>query len=214
MVEFVLHKKESALMKNESAVQRGRPREFDAEAVLDRALEVFWRKGYEGASISELTEAMGINRPSLYAAFGNKEALFRKALDRYAKGPAAYTRKALEEPTARAVAECMLHGAAEALTDPRMPHGCLGVQGALSCGDAAASIREELCSRRSAWEEALQKRLERARREGDLPDDANCAELAQYIATVAQGMAVQAAGGATRKQLRRMADMALQAWPT
>src|SRR5262245_59406118 len=98
MLEFALHKKESALQKNEkneSAVQRGRPREFDTDQALDRALEVFWRKGYEGASISELTEAMGINRPSLYAAFGNKEELFRKALDRYVQGPAAYTYEAL-----------------------------------------------------------------------------------------------------------------------
>jgi AcrR family transcriptional regulator len=213
MLQLQLHKKESALKQDESAVQRGRPREFDTDLALDRALEVFWRKGYEGASISELTEAMGINRPSLYAAFGNKEALFRKALDRYAKGPAAYTREALEEPTARAVAERILHGAADALTDPHMPHGCLGVQGALSCGDAAASIREELCSRRSAWEEALQTRLEHAKREGDLPEGADCPDLAQYLATVAQGMAVQAAGGATRKQLHKMAQMALQAWP-
>ena len=84
-------------------LQKGRPREFDAEDALDRALEVFWRKGYEGASLAELTEAMGINRPSLYAAFGNKEALFRLAFDRYADGPAAYTREALEAPTARGV---------------------------------------------------------------------------------------------------------------
>ena len=200
-------------MKDESAVQRGRPREFDADQALDRALEVFWRKGYEGASISELTEAMGINRPSLYAAFGNKEALFRKALDRYAQGPAAYTREALDEPTARAVAEHILYGAADALTDPHMPHGCLGVQGALSCGDAAASIREELCSRRAAWEDALQGRLERAKLEGDLVGTANCSDLAQYLATVAQGMAVQAAGGATRRQLYKIALMALKAWP-
>jgi AcrR family transcriptional regulator len=194
--------------------QRGRPREFDAEEALDRALEVFWRKGYEGASISELTEAMGINRPSLYAAFGNKEELFRRALDRYAEGPAAYTYQALEEPTARAVAERLLRGAADALTDAKNPHGCLGVQGALTCGDAAASIKHELCERRARWEAALQRRLERGRREGDLAAGANCADLAQYIATVTQGMAVQAAGGATREQLHKVAELALQAWPT
>src|SRR5262249_40898707 len=152
----------------------------------------------EGASISELTEAMGINRPSLYAAFGNKEELFRKALDRYAQGPAAYTYQALEEPTARAVVERLLHEAASALTGPDNPHGCLGVQGALACGDAAASIKEELCARQARWEAALQRRLERAKREGDLSGCASCVDLAQYIATVVQGMAVQAAGGATR----------------
>jgi AcrR family transcriptional regulator len=213
MLACRLHKKESALKTEESAVQRGRPREFDTDRALDRALEVFWRKGYEGASISELTEAMGIKRPSLYAAFGNKEALFRKALDRYAQGPAAYAYEALKAPSARAVVERLLHGAADALTDPNNPHGCLGVQGALSCGDAAVSIREEVCARRSAWEDALRRRLERAQREGDLSADANCADLAQYVAAVAQGMAVQAAGGATRKQLRKVAGLALQAWP-
>jgi AcrR family transcriptional regulator len=201
------------LEKPESAVQRGRPREFDPDQALDRALQVFWRKGYEGASISELTEAMGINRPSLYAAFGNKEELFRKALDRYAEGPAAYTYEALEEATARAVAERLLREAADALTGPDNPHGCLGVQGALACGDAATSIKQELCARQARWQAALQRRFERARREGDLAASADCAELAQYIATVVQGMAVQAAGGATRHQLRKIAHLALHAWP-
>jgi AcrR family transcriptional regulator len=194
-------------------LHRGRPREFDADHALDRALEVFWRKGYEGASLSELTEAMGINRPSLYAAFGNKEELFRKALDRYAQGPAAYVEDALEEPTARAVVERLLREAADAVTDPHSPHGCLGVQAALTCGDAAQSIKEELCARRAASEAALQRRFERARQEGDLPADASSTDLARYVATVAQGMAVQAAGGATRKQLRKVAEMALLALP-
>jgi AcrR family transcriptional regulator len=213
MLEFALHKKESALQKDTSAVQRGRPREFDLDQALDRALVVFWRKGYEGASISELTEAMGINRPSLYAAFGNKEELFRKALDRYAQGPAAYTYRALEEPTAGGVVERLLHDAADALTCPDNPHGCLGVQGALACGDAATSIKEELCARQARWEAALQRRLERAKREGDLSGSVSCADLAQFIATIIQGMAVQAAGGATRQELRKVADLALHAWP-
>src|SRR5438552_872534 len=100
-----------------SAAPRGRPRAFDADKALDRALQVFWRKGYEGTSLSDLTRAMGINRPSLYAAFGDKEALFRKVLDRYVEGPSAYVREALEEPTARAVVERLLLGTAELLTD-------------------------------------------------------------------------------------------------
>jgi AcrR family transcriptional regulator len=104
---------------------------------VDRALQVFWRQGYERASLADLTKAMGINRPSLYAAFGNKEYLFCKALDRYAEGPAAYTRTALDAPTARAVVERLLLGVVNMLTDPCTPQGCLAVQGALACGDAA-----------------------------------------------------------------------------
>src|SRR6516164_184968 len=115
----------------------GRPRTFDTEKALDRALTVFWRKGYEGTTLPELTRAMGINRPSLYAAFGNKEMLFRKVMDRYAEGPAAYVREALEEPTARRVAERLLTGAVSLLADPRNPRGCLVVHGALACGDEA-----------------------------------------------------------------------------
>ena len=192
---------------------KGRPREFDPDEVLDRALEVFWRNGYEGASLSELTEAMGINRPSLYAAFGNKEELFRKALDRYADGPAAYTREALKAPTARGVIERLLHGATEALTHPDYPPGCLGVHGALSCGEAAESIRDELCARRGAYEVSLRQRFERAKAEGDLSADADCADVARLVMTVMQGMAVQAAGGASREDLRRVAEMMLRAWP-
>ncbi len=191
----------------------GRPRGFDTQAALDRALEVFWRRGYEGASLAELTQAMGINRPSLYAAFGDKEALFRRALDRYAEGPAAFARAALEEPTARAVVERLLLSAPEALTDSRFPAGCLAVQGALACSDAASGIRDELTLRRQANEAALRERLERAQAEGDLPGDADPELLARFIATVFQGMAVQAAGGARREDLTDVAHMALRAWP-
>src|SRR5581483_2250712 len=130
-------------------------RAFDIDEALERALEVFWRKGYEGASLSDLTRAMGINRPSLYAAFGNKEELFRRALDRYAEGPAAYVKEALDEPTARAVAERLLHGSIDLMTDRGKPHGCLMVQGALACGEAADSIRQELIARRLAAESAV-----------------------------------------------------------
>src|ERR1700691_2548703 len=112
----------------------GRPRGFDTEKALDAAMREFWRKGFEGASLADLTKAMGINRPSLYAAFGDKEALFRKVLDRYADGPARYVREALQEPTARAVMERLLRGAAEISADRHSPRGCLMVQGALACG--------------------------------------------------------------------------------
>jgi AcrR family transcriptional regulator len=194
-------------------VPTGRPREFDVDQALDRALRVFWRKGYEGTTLPDLTKAMGINRPSLYAAFGSKEGLFRKVLDRYDDGPACYVREALNEPTARAVAERLLGGAIDVVTDRRNPHGCLMVQGALACGEAGESIRRELASRRRAGETALRERFEHAISDGDLPVDSHPADLARYVVAVLNGIAVQAAGGASRAELRRVAAMALRAWP-
>ena len=176
-------------------------------------MEVFWSQGYEGASLGELTAAMGINRPSLYAAFGNKEALFRKALDRYVNERMTFIRSAIEEPTARRAVEALLRGYVASVTDPRTPPGCLTVQGALASGPDADTIRAELTARRLAGESLLRARLERARKEGDLARDANPADLARYIYTIAEGVAVQAAGGASRKQLDRVVDLALHAWP-
>src|SRR5260370_14020262 len=129
------------MKRNKSSRGLGRPRSFDIDRALDRALQVFWRKGYEGTSLSELTKAVGANRPSLYAAFGDKEALFRKALDRYLEGPAAYTQEALKESTARAVVERLLRGAADLNAAPCNPGGCLMVQGALASGGAAPFCR-------------------------------------------------------------------------
>src|SRR5882757_5659301 len=199
-------------MKSETATaQRGRPRAFDPDAALDRAMHVFWAKGYEGASLSNLTRAMRINRPSLYAAFGNKQQLFGKVLDRYMDGPVAYFGKALAAPKARDAVKEIFFGTARMADDPRIPAGCLMVQGALACGDA--SVRKEAAARRAASEAALRHRLQRAKREGDLPKNADPAELAGYVMTVLQGMAVQGADGASPDQLRRVAQVALRAWP-
>lgn len=192
----------------------GRPRVFDVDEALDRALRVFWRKGYEGTSLSDLTRAMRISRPSLYAAFGNKEQLFRRVLDRYAEGPAAYVEEALAEPTARAVVERLWRGAVDQLTAPRSPRGCLLVQGALACGDEAEPIRRELATRRGAGVAALRARFERAVAERDLPPGSDPGELARYAAAVTHGMAVLAAGGAVREELARVADRALRGWPS
>ena len=201
-------------MKSETTgAQRGRPRAFDPDLALDRAMHVFWAKGYEGASLSDLTRAMRINRPSLYAAFGNKEQLFRKVLDRYMDGPLAYFGKALAAPRARNVVEQIFFGAARMAGDPRFPSGCLMVQGALAVGNAARSVQKEAVGRRAASEVALRRRLQRAKREDDLPKNADPAELARYVMTVVRGMAVQSAGGASRDQLRRVAQIALRAWP-
>ena len=147
-------------------------------------MHVFWAKGYEGAALSDLTQAMRINRPSLYAAFGNKEQLFRKVLDRYASGPLAYFGQALEAPKARDVVEQILFGAARMASDPRLPAGCLMVQGALACGDSAGSVQKETTARRAASEIALRRRFQRAKREGDLPRNADPGELASYVMTV------------------------------
>lgn len=190
----------------------GRPREFDVDNALDLALRVFWRRGYEGASMAELTEAMGITKPSLYAAFGNKEDLFRKAFDRYVDGPGGYFRAGLQKPAAREVVAHILYGAAEAMTDPSTP-GCLAVQGALCCGDAAETIRQELAARRAKGEHDLRDRFARAIAEADLPADADAGDLARYISAILQGMAVQAASGATHQQLRKIADLAMRNWP-
>jgi AcrR family transcriptional regulator len=192
---------------------KGRPREFDVDEALDAALRVFRTKGYEGATLPDLTKAMGVNRPSLYAAFGNKEALFRRALDRYAEKNGAFVREALAAPTARDAVERLLLGAADGLADPHSPRGCLLVQGALACGDEARVIRDELASRRAANEAGLRARLRRAAAEGDLPAGADADDLARFVATVLHGMAVQAAGGAGRAELRRIAQTAMRAWP-
>jgi AcrR family transcriptional regulator len=196
-----------------AATQRGRPRAFDPDAALERAMHVFWAKGYEGASLSDLTRAMRINRPSLYAAFGNKEQLFRKVLDRYVDGPLAYFSKALAAPKTRDVVEQIFFGAAKRAGDPRVPSGWLMVQGALAVGDAARSVRKEAVGRRIASEVALRRRFQRAKREGDLPQSADPADLARYVMTVLQGIAVQGANGAGRDQLSRIAQMALRALP-
>jgi AcrR family transcriptional regulator len=192
----------------------GRPRAFNVDKALDRALKVFWRKGYEGATLPDLTKAMGINRPSLYAAFGNKEALFRKAIDRYVEGPASHAREALQEPTARGVVERLLRGSVDLVADSRNPRGCLLVQSALACGNTAEALRREIAQKRAAGEAALRERFERAVSDGDLPSTADPADLARYVVTVVHGLAVQAAGGASRDELMRVAELAMRAWPT
>lgn len=191
----------------------GRPRAFDMERALDRALEVFWRKGYEGATLCDLTAAMGINPPSLYAAFGNKEGLFRRALDRYETLHEAFWNDALAAPTAYEAIARLLESTAISLGDKRNPPGCLMVQGALCGGEECDAVKQELTARRDASVALIRERLRRAKREGDLPDDADPAGLARFVATVIHGMAVQAAGGASRKELERVAATAMTAFP-
>jgi AcrR family transcriptional regulator len=196
-----------------SSALRGRPRAFDAEEALDRALDVFWSKGYEGASLTDLTDAMGINRPSLYAAFGNKEALFHRVLDRYVEVTGDLMNDALSKPSVRAGMEYLLLGAAQVPSDGPA-RGCLLVKGALACSEASSNIQQELSRRRAAREASLRARFERAQLEGDLPGDASPADLAGYISVLLQGLSVQAAGGASGEELQRVVEVALRSWPT
>ncbi len=192
----------------------GRHRQFEEAEALEAALSVFWQKGYEGASFDDLTKATGVARPGLYAAFGNKEALFRKALDLYDAKYMGFMAEALNEPTSLKVAEGILRGSVGLHTSSSAHPGCVGLNGALACSDDAEPIRRELIRRRAATQSALRRRLERAQREGDLPSSADCAALASFVMAVTQGMAVQAKAGASKKTLEGLADHALSTWPT
>lgn len=176
-------------------------------------MNVFWQKGYDAASISDLTKAMGINPPSLYAAFGNKESLFFRVLGRYEEGPASFVTKALAAPTAREVAERRLYGAVDAMRDSTRPLGCLVVQAAARCGDAADPIGRKLSTFCDVARQAFVQRFKRAKAEGDLPKSAEPAALARYLDVVGQGLSIQAASGASRAELRRVVAIALRQWP-
>ena len=200
-------------METEKRRAAGRPRGFDPDAALERALLVFWEHGYEGASLSNLTDAMGISTTSMYAAFGNKEELFRKALERYTEGPSAYLARALEEPTALGVATAILAGAVRTTTRPAHPHGCLGVQGALSTSDSGQEVRDLLVAWRDNGYSCIRERFRRAVDDGDLPPGTDPRLLARCLTTFAYGIAVQAASGVDRDELQEMADATLRNWP-
>jgi AcrR family transcriptional regulator len=200
--------------KPESFCTRGRPREFCVDGALAAALRVFWSTGYDGASLTDLTEAMGITRPSLYAAFGNKEALFCKALDLYEREKMAYIETALGEPTARRVAEAMLRGAVENMSNCAEPQGCLQVIASVASGPDAQSIRDAVAERGKVFHDAIIARLQRARDEGDLPPHIDPIGLADYMKAVFQGISLQASAGASREQLDRLVDTSLAMWPS
>jgi AcrR family transcriptional regulator len=191
----------------------GRPRGFDEDEALERAMHVFWRKGFEGASLNDLTAAMGIQPTSLYRAFGNKRTLFQKVLARYMAGPVAFVHDALNEPTAYAVANRILRRAAEFLTEGRWRHGCMTIQAALVGSVESEPIRRKLIALRVKGQDDLRERFERAKSKGNLPHDADAADLARFVTAVYQGMTVQAINGASRDDLLRLSETALQIWP-
>src|ERR1700683_354497 len=205
-------KKKVAEVRKDQGVM-GRPREFDTDAALEKAMRLFWAKGYEGTSVGDLTGTLGISRPSLYAAFGDKQSLFRAALERYAGGPAGYVATALGQPTAREVAEQLLRGAADLQAGSRNPGGCLTVNGAIACGDEAEPVRQALNAHRTAGVALLRRRFEQAKAQHDLPKDSDPAALASFVAAVVYGMAVLASGGAGRKELEQVIQTAMKAWP-
>ncbi|QCT21421.1 TetR/AcrR family transcriptional regulator [Jejubacter calystegiae] len=192
----------------------GRNREFDVVEALDAALGVFWNKGYEGTSYSDLTRATGVERPALYSAFGNKEALFLRALEHYHSHYLDFFPVALTQPTAKAVAAYMLRAAADLHTRYPEHTGCLGINGALACSDVAKPVQKALIAAREAGEAQLCERFEKAKAEGDLPQTADCAALAAYMCTVLNGMAIQAKAGVGRDKLEAIINQVLAGWPS
>lgn len=197
----------------EKIATRGRPREFDKEEVLGSALRVFWQRGYEGASLTDLTDAMGITRPSLYAAFGNKEALFRQTLDLYEKDKMAYIGEATGASTAREVAENLLLGAVEAATGGEC-RGCMGVISSVACQSVEPSIRDDVNSRTESAKNLIIARMQRAIDAGEFVIKTDAAAMTRYLLAIMQGMSVQAQSGATRDELLQVAESALLSWPS
>jgi AcrR family transcriptional regulator len=191
-------------------LRMGRPRGFDEDAALEAAMRVFWEKSYEGATIADLTEAMGINRSSMYAAFGDKEAIFQRVMERYRAGRMTYIRKALAQPSLWEVVAGLILGTAEFLSTPDNPRGCLSIQGALACGTNAEQVKLSMIEWRKSGEAALKKRLQQAQSEGELSAEIQPADFARYLSSIMAGLGVQAANGATRAELRRVAAIALR----
>jgi AcrR family transcriptional regulator len=195
--------------------ERGRPRAFDRSAALRRAMEVFWQHGYEGTSLSDLTAAMGINRPSLYAAFGCKEALFREAVDLYEAEEGAEGERLLREcGTAREAIEAILRDKARAYADPDKPAGCMIVLTAAIGGLESDAVREHMAGRRRAGEAALLARLDRAVAEGELPAGTDTRAIAAFYTTVLNGLSIQARDGTSCATLNAVVDCAMAAWDT
>jgi AcrR family transcriptional regulator len=193
--------------------ERGRPRAFDRDEALGKAMQVFWAQGYEGASLGELTEAMGINKPSLYAAFGCKEALFREAVQYYNGVECAALNQAMEtEPTARAAIEAVLRINAGTYASAGTPPGCMVVLASMLGSQENAEVRSFLATMRKEGQRGLSQRIERGIREKDVPAKADAAKLAAYYTTVIHGLSIQALDGAPARELQSIVDCAMASW--
>tara|TARA_B100001179_G_scaffold120551_1_gene86171 strand:- start:722 stop:1315 length:594 start_codon:yes stop_codon:yes gene_type:complete len=188
-----------------------RPREFDCEKALEAAMYVFWEKGYEGTSYSDLSAATGVARPGLYAAFGDKHALFLKVLDHYAKQETGFWQAALDESTAAAVVTAALRHSANANLQASKPRGCLGLNGALACSDDAKAVQQRLNQMRERAVETLRDRFQQAQKAGDMPADTNADTVARLSVTFMQGIAVQAKAGTDKAEIDRMITMMIAA---
>ncbi|SDZ37467.1 transcriptional regulator, TetR family [Saccharopolyspora shandongensis] len=192
---------------------RGRPRSFDREAALRTAMELFWARGYEATSLSDLTGAMGISSPSLYAAFGSKEDLFREAVALYNSADEAVGDRSLQrQPTARCAIEAMLRDNADAYVDPDTPRGCMVVLAATNCTPENARIWDFLAECRKDDFRAVLARLERGVADGDVPADADLEKIASFYLTVLQGLSIQARDGSSRAAVHAVIDCAMLAW--
>jgi len=191
----------------------GRPRKFDKEIALEKAMQVFRRKGYEATSITDITKELGINRPSVYSAFGNKEELFAKALVKYIEGPIAYLNEALSEKTSREVVRKMLMQSVDLLTSLDSTKGCLVIQSSVSSELEAVGIQQKIVESLNQHEEDLKERFKLAIKEGDLPETCNAGLLAKYVTTVHKGLSIQAANGANRETLYGVVEIVIEGWP-
>lgn len=190
----------------------GRPRTFDEEEALERAVEVFWRQGYEGTSITDLTTAMGVNKPSLYSVYGGKADLFRRVVAHYAEHDMAYAKAALAEPTALRVAQRFLRDNVAAVTTEGKPKGCLSIQGGVSCSTENQGVAQFLAASRLGGEKAFADRFRLAITQGDLSADVDPDALARFLMVVSEGHAVHAAAGIPREALAQSAAIAEQAF--
>jgi AcrR family transcriptional regulator len=188
----------------------GRPIEFDKEAALEAAMLLFWKRGYEGTSMADLTRAMGLNPSSIYAAFGDKHALFSLAVKRYMESRAQYASKALEEPTLKRVIRALFDNTVAFLTTPGHPPTCMTLAGAVGCSVDATPARDLMTEIRNQNQIAIRERLIGARKSRELPKDVNVDDYTRYLSTIIAGLSIQAANGSTKAELKRTAQMALR----
>jgi AcrR family transcriptional regulator len=201
-------------MEQKPAAPIGRPRGFDRDAALQIALQLFWRHGYEGVSVSDLTRAIGIAPPSLYAAFGSKADLYREVLELYQRRPTAGAIRTFQQdgPIHDSVM-ALLRGAVRAATDPDYPAGCMVTAGLLYCGPEHEALAHTTADLRASRHAAITERLQRAIDEGELAPDSDAPTMARYLCALMQGIAIQARDGATAEQLQALVDMAMHCWP-